>query len=289
MDLLFSDFVKIVEQFPYLKRIHLQGIGEPLLCRDLLQMVHDCTGRGIAVGTTTNAMLIDESVARQLVASGIDSVTVSFDSSSPSTFERIRRGSCFDTIRRSVQTLMEHRREPGKPRLAFMFTGTTENIHDLPDVVTTAHEWGIDRVFAQEALVFGEDVLDQRMAGLKLSENPESTRTVLREAARRATEYGIPFEWFGLRNGGVIGTDIPPYLHEDVRLCRNAFRSCYITVDGYAVPCSCYPDPEKFNFGNILKENFSEIWNGEKYVAFRRAKLSGQAIPLCSECTVPKL
>jgi|Deesub1362B_J571_1020462.scaffolds.fasta_scaffold15116_2 MoaA/NifB/PqqE/SkfB family radical SAM enzyme len=74
MDMSFSDFKKIIDQFPYLVTLLLQGIGEPLLCKDFFKMIEYCKLKKIIVGITTNGMLMNEEIAKKLVDSKIDYV-----------------------------------------------------------------------------------------------------------------------------------------------------------------------------------------------------------------------
>ena len=52
--------------------VYLQGWGEPFLHPELMTMVRIAKGTGCSVGTTTNGLLLNEKVIRQLVESGMD-------------------------------------------------------------------------------------------------------------------------------------------------------------------------------------------------------------------------
>ncbi|MFC1666697.1 radical SAM/SPASM domain-containing protein [Candidatus Omnitrophota bacterium] len=56
------------------------GGGEPLLKRDLLELVKHCKKKRFITNIATNAYLIDEDMARRIADSGLDSINVSLDS-----------------------------------------------------------------------------------------------------------------------------------------------------------------------------------------------------------------
>src|SRR5437868_7247747 len=53
-----SDFRQLVDQLPDLQRAVMQGIGEPLLNRDLPEMIHYLKLRNVYVVFNTNATLL---------------------------------------------------------------------------------------------------------------------------------------------------------------------------------------------------------------------------------------
>src|SRR5919107_3616296 len=68
--LAYEDFLALVDALPDLKRLTLQGLGEPLLSPHLLDMIRHATGRGIHVGFNTNGVLLGPALAKALVAAG---------------------------------------------------------------------------------------------------------------------------------------------------------------------------------------------------------------------------
>lgn len=52
-------------------------------------------------------------------------------------------------------------------------------------------------------------------------------------------------------------------------ICHYPYTSIQINEEGEVHPC-CHPWCSSYSFGNILKEPFSEIWNGERAQNFRK-------------------
>ncbi|HXG12351.1 MAG TPA: radical SAM/SPASM domain-containing protein [Gemmataceae bacterium] len=58
------------------------------------------------------------------------------------------------------------------------------------------------------------------------------------------------------------------------------------TVDGRMDVCciATGPSQERYALGNLLKQDFQEVWNGERAREFRRTVNSGQPLPPCRRC-----
>lgn len=71
-----------------------------------------------------------------------------------------------------------------------------------------------------------------------------------------------------------------------MKSCRYLKRSVvYILVNGDVVPC-CYDFNGVLFMGNALEEEIADIWNGEKFRAFRRAHREHNftKYPICAGC-----
>jgi radical SAM protein with 4Fe4S-binding SPASM domain len=67
--------------------------------------------------------------------------------------------------------------------------------------------------------------------------------------------------------------------------CWKMWHSCVITWDGKVVPC-CFDKDAEHALGDLTKNSFAEIWNGEKYAKFRSAVLKSRSeIEMCKNCT----
>lgn len=284
-----SDFKTIIDQFPFLATINLQGIGEPLLNKNIFEMIEYCKSKKMVVLFTTNATLIDETVAKKFVDSGLDYVVVSMDGATPETFEKIRIGANFNQVIGNIKNLIAVRGNLKKPRIIFLFTGSTDNIDELPKVLKLAKDIGVDKVEAQDTHSWGDEELKEKMSNKKLSPELNRVKKIVNETMIEAEKMGMPFYWLGTGGRKSLFTDEDLQLYADQRLCQIVFRSCFITVDGYVTTCACNPDPRKLNFGNVLQQDFNTIWNCLEYRNIRKARLEGEIPEYCKMCTVPHL
>src|SRR6185312_5868300 len=103
-------FVRILEDLPSLKELHLQGLGEPMMHPRFFDMVAHATRAGITVTTNSNLTLLNPVRAERCVSSGLDTVHVSVDGATAETYERIRVRSRLEKVTRNLDLLLEARR-----------------------------------------------------------------------------------------------------------------------------------------------------------------------------------
>lgn len=94
------------------KSVILLG-GEPLLYKDIFNVISCCKENGIIVRLVTNGTLITEDVARKLAATGIDHISISLDS--PDTVQDELRNckGCFERIDAAIRHLVAYRDRGG--------------------------------------------------------------------------------------------------------------------------------------------------------------------------------
>lgn len=68
--------------------------------------------------------------------------------------------------------------------------------------------------------------------------------------------------------------------------CGRALGMMYVTFDGKLTPC-CFDPVGKLTFGDLNKDSIREIYNSDKYVAFREDHANDQADKheICKNCT----
>src|SRR5205814_6967147 len=66
-----DDVIALVDSLPELRRVTLQGLGEPLLVPHLVEMVRYVSVRGVAVGFNTNGTLLTGPKGEALVQAGL--------------------------------------------------------------------------------------------------------------------------------------------------------------------------------------------------------------------------
>src|SRR5205823_2210866 len=106
----FDTFTRLLDQFPDLEELQLQGLGEPMMHPRFFDMVAYAAARGIKVGTNTNLTLLNARRAEQCVTSGLAELHASIDGATAATYEDIRIRSHFDRVVRNVEGLVEARR-----------------------------------------------------------------------------------------------------------------------------------------------------------------------------------
>ena len=100
--------------------IHLLHRGESLLHPDFFKMARYAHEKGLTVKFHTNGTLLNEEKSYQLIKSGIDQFSFSFDGYKKETYEKIRVGADFDkTVQNIIQFLEIKKKLKAKNHLLF--------------------------------------------------------------------------------------------------------------------------------------------------------------------------
>lgn len=286
-DLTLAEVQQIVEQCPVLERVVLHGIGEPLLNKQIFDIVAYLKGRGVTVLFNSDAISLTPRRAGQLIDSGLDEYRVSMDAATRDTYKKIRGVDQFERVTRNVGTLLALQRQRGShtPRVSLWFTTLQANLHELPAFIHMAAQLGVPEVHAQR-LVFNGYGLAVREQSLhqRLEEHQEQ---VVREAETLAQQYGIVFKASGattpLQSLHGPGSAPRPWAG-----CQRPWTLSYVTANGNVLPCCISPwtttSYRNLVLGNALTTGFAQIWNGERYQQFRRAFESDVAPDPCRGC-----
>jgi len=110
--------------------------GEPLLRRDILEIVQRATERGLWVVVGTNGVRITENVARRLTEAGARGVSISLDALDPDRHDRFRR------VRGAWHNTVEGAEILGRAGLPFIVQTTAglHNLGELEAIADFAHE-----------------------------------------------------------------------------------------------------------------------------------------------------
>jgi radical SAM protein with 4Fe4S-binding SPASM domain len=255
----------------------IQGTGEPLVDSSFFAKVRLALDKGCSeVQTTTNGILLNADKCNKLYASGLSKIVISVDSPEKKTYEAIRVGARWETLRKNLDSLCSHpERAKLKIELAVIPHPTTLNI--LPDLIEFAKYFGCDSIFFNFDMIFwGEEglknkIADNRIAGLMAF-------TAYRKLLYKAMEISFPV---------VIYMPVPdatPYIKN---YCDFSINQMSICLDGSVVPCCRARNMQELIMGNIFTERFDSIWNGERFRAFRRAWMVGNPPLICATICYP--
>jgi MoaA/NifB/PqqE/SkfB family radical SAM enzyme len=285
----FDEFRHLVAQFPNLKRAVMQGIGEPLLNRQLAPMIGHLKERGVYVVFNTNAALLTRARQEELIRSGLDELRVSLDGSTPETYLKVRGIPAFQRVVDNVAQMMRTRRalESGTPRVSFWVTGMRENLPELPGVIDLAASIGVEEVYLQR-MVFGFEPHSLARDEQSLyTHTLEEAEAIIAEAERRAALHGIAFRGADASSPRESLVDRSGRT-EAWRACSRPLRLAYVTAQGNALPCCIAPFTdapyESIVLGNYLRDGVETVWEGEQYRRFRERLYSSDPPASCRNC-----
>ncbi len=267
----FEDFKKILDKLDCLFKLHLSGQGEPFLNPELFKIVKHANEKGIIVYFTTNGTLLTKNIIEKICEVEIGEIGVSIDSPRKEVYERIRKGAKFEKVLENIKNLNEElRRRNKKTIVSIASVLLKDNIEDIPEFVLLAKKIGIKKVGFQ-TMQEKEDYLNKYNPKAKsqvISNLNEKLKEKINEAKKIAKENNITLIFDEEKSPG----------------CIWPWRSIYITWDGYVTPCCKILDYRKPYFGNILKDDFWRIWNGENYQMYRKLLRERKTPFNCAGC-----
>ena len=275
LDMSWQTFDRIGAAFDRVKWVYLQGWGEPLLHRRLLDMVERAKGAGCEVGFTTNGTRLTQETGARLLDRGLDLLAVSIAGATAATHEAIRVGSDFGRLLENIRRFLALRneRKAAKPKVELFFLMTPANLGELPAAVELAASLGADELVATNLDYVMTPALDELRAYSDSPPDP-ALRRALDEARAAAARTGIAFRPYSLERREMAVCDLDP------------LRILFVSADGSVSPCvytALTGQPQiprhfegrQFNiapvrFGNVNETPLMEIWNGTRYRAFRQ-------------------
>ncbi len=233
--------------------------GEPFIHPQFLDMVRYARSKGLYTITSTNGhFLDDDDTARQTVESGLDRLIISVDGTTQETYEQYRIGGNLEQVLAGARRLVHWKKRLGKrhPHIIFQMLVVRPNEHQIADFQRLARETGVDEARLKTAQVYDYE-----------QGNP-LIPTLERFARYRQESDGRWSVKNALANH-----------------CWKLWHACVITWDGLVVPC-CFDKDAQHRLGDLKKNTFRDLWQGEAYGDFRRAILQGRdKIDICTNCT----
>lgn len=235
------------------KTVVLTG-GEPLLHPEFFGIVQAARACGLSVNLTTNGTLVERHWAR-IVASGIDSLSMSLDGL-PETHDRLRgRAGSFDATWAALERVIAHSRAGGGLDPCVYFTVTRENVSELVEVWRRVRNAGARFDFwpvndAPDLYLRAEDEPAWRAAVTTIAREE-------RDVAARAHYYAESIAYHRGETGPVR--------------CLGFIDQYGVRYDGAFLPC-CVWGGDGLVAGNAFQVPLSTLWRSPE-VQLRREHL----------------
>lgn len=233
--------------------IKFNYLGEPLMNPNLVEMIRFAKEHGVVdVMFNTNATLLTEKTARQLIESGLDKLFFSFDSPFREHYNDIRVNANYDKVLRNIRRFKEIREEMGsiKPFTRVSMVYMEEN----------KEEWeAFQELF--EPLVDAVAYVDYVE---HTSQKTKDGKTVYQIAPAAKTDKKF--------------------------CCPQLWQRMFIHPDGVVSVC-CVDSARELQVGNIHERSVEEIWNGPEYRKLRELHRTGriEEIPVCANCHLAQI
>lgn len=280
-------FRRLLGELPALRRLTLQGLGEPLLHPHLLELIKLGKDKGARVGFNTNATLLTRKKADALIAAGLDWLHVSVDGATAETYEAIRDGGQLPTVLRNLAGLVEAKRAAGStlPHVRVVFVAMRRNVAELPELVRAMGRLGVDEVRVQN---LSHDFADTDPAGSygpireyahreALGAGDPVVAATFAQSSREAARMGVALR--------LPETEPAPPVRSGPG-CTWPWEAVYVTSAGVVQPCCMVMGDDRISLGRLDEQSFADIWTGPAYVDFRRRLMTDEPPDVCRGCSL---
>jgi len=291
-DLSLAELIRITDQVSDLEQVYLHGIGEPLLNKELADIIRHLKRRKVYVLFNSNGILLNGQRQQDLVAAGLDELRISLDAASSTGYEKIRNSNAFECVIENLKSflLFQKQRQVAYPKLSLWFLGTRDNISELPGFIKLAAEIGIDEVYLQRLVFFQDDEgYGVARSAKTLQDSTDGSSELIQKSQKLAAELGIQFNASGQSEPveslqGQTETGLP------WSKCYRPLTLMYVTANGNVLPCCISPfatvDYGSIILGNVFENSLEEIWSGSKYEDFRQQHQTATPPKSCRGCGV---
>jgi radical SAM protein with 4Fe4S-binding SPASM domain len=291
-DLSLKEVCMITDQLPEMEQLFLHGIGEPLLNRELFEIIGHLKGRDVCVRFNSNGILLDDQRQQGLIRAGLDELRISLDAASAQGYRKVRNSDRFERILENLRSFigLQKRQRVSHPKLSLWFLGTRENISELPDFVKLAAAIGIEEAYLQRLVYFQDDQgYGLAKNAMTLQDSTGEFSALIEQGQDVAAKLGIQFKASGLSQPsesvqGQAAARLP------WTRCIRPSTLMYITANGNVLPCCISPfstvDYASIIMGNVFKERLVQIWSGPRYRHFRKQHQTATPPKCCGGCGV---
>jgi MoaA/NifB/PqqE/SkfB family radical SAM enzyme len=259
-----------------LRKIGVQVVafsgGEPLIRKDVPELVRRARRLGMLASTITSGLVNKADVFRDLMESGLSTLTFTIDGIDKAMHESFRSGTSFDKVIQAVERALAVRAEHGfTTRINSQSVITRNNVHALGAIADMVRDLGVDHCSFQPVWPttgdhdfiekFGFDANDRELL--------EQARDALRAIPQaNLQEYVDLLPDFYL--------DYPKIQRELECYAGRAF--VHVDYKGDLLPCALYHE----SFGSLLDHEPEELLQGERYDRMLREAAAHETCGGCS-------
>ncbi|MDR2836551.1 MAG: radical SAM protein [Bacteroidales bacterium] len=243
--------------------LHFQG--EPLLNKNLPEMIEYAHKNNIYTMFSTNAQLLNKNLEK-IIDSKPDKIIISLDGVTQETYEKYRIGGNIDNVFKALESIKIAKRlrdERAKvyfcfpfsvfPFIELQFLAFNHNLHEIKELKKIKEKYEIDKITIKTAQIYSYEQINllprnKKYLRYKISENNFEIKNKLKNSCKRII-FGNVISW-----------------------------------DGNVLSC-CFDKDATFILGNIKNESLENIRNSEKNINFIKLIFNNRKeIDICKNC-----
>ena len=234
-------------------QVHFSG-GEPLVRRDLPELVRHARQLDLYSNLSTGATLAGQATLERLKEAGLDALQISLLDSRADGNDWLTGSLSFDKKCVAIETAS---------RLGFPVTLNVvlhrHNLNHIEEIIDLACRWDVDRLELAHVQYTGW-AFRNRAALLPTREQVERAAEAVAQARNRLS--GRP----------AILHVLPDYFQQYPKACLHGWGRVFLTVapDGAVLPCQAARDIPGLTFPNVRDASLESIWfNAPVFQRFR--------------------
>jgi pyrroloquinoline quinone biosynthesis protein E len=246
-------------------QVHFTG-GEPLVRRDLAELVARAHSLNLFTHLITSGIGADEHRLARLREAGLDALQISLQDSRPAENDALAGSPSFEQKGRAIEAAR---------RLELPLTLNVvlhrHNLDRIAEVIELAVEWNVDRLELAHVQYTGW-AFRNRAALLPTREQVQQAAEVV---ARARARLGRRPELLHV---------LPDYFQQFPKTCLNGWGRVFLTVapDGLVLPCQTAREIPGLEFPSAREEALDEIWFHAP--VFQRFRGTGWMPEPCRSC-----
>ncbi len=237
------------------------GGGEPLLRRDIFDIIRNASDVGMSTHICSNGLLINKERADQLRDSGISAISISVDSPEAAVHEHLRGTGTFEATVNAIRLLRETAPDV---QIGINYLITRMNYHSMTDMVAFAEQLGVHQLkFApiHTNLLHRYKSKEEFQDLFFTDEDLEGLRREIECVKKRCRISGLSTTSPEFFDGILPFYTIP---HRSFR-CYAGYAVCAVGPSGQVAPCCDMDTPF-----SVKETPIDVIWRDPAFHEFRR-------------------
>jgi radical SAM protein with 4Fe4S-binding SPASM domain len=280
---------RVLAVAPEVGHLNVNGWGENFAHPRFLTLIEEVDAAGVAHNFSTNGSLVTpEAAARLARLAHLRVINVSLDATDAQAYRDVRGGD----VRAALRGLAAILEAMGPDRVTASFVVNEASVDALPSASAVMASLGARHLVLQAEVDPGtrQESLPKRAA--------KRVAAFTRDAQKRGLDVlVVPFLQHRLEKrppriwklGAGPATARPSREPGRTRQCLSPWEHTFVDKDGRVFPCcNCPPwtvDGDTV-MGDLRRQSFAEVWNGERFRSFRRQLVDGPPPPVCQRCEV---
>jgi radical SAM protein with 4Fe4S-binding SPASM domain len=242
--------------------------GEPLVRKDLPDLLRNLREHGLPVWLLTNGTLLSQETCRS-IAGHVDRISISLDGMTVAAHERMRGKGTFEAVLRGIRTLQN----TGFDRIGIIPTIRRDNLSEVLDLGRFARQLGVSVDSRCLFTARGSAASCRGDFEIGVAELIQRAATEMQRRLRQADM---------LPESPAGSSPLIDFAQPQMRQCGAGRRKLSIDIDGSLYPCQMLHD-RRFFLGNVREfHDLNQLANGPR--ARRVSRWTVDRIDTVAEC-----